>query len=90
MAALTLTIKEPDWDARLIAHPLAALVAANSGVLESLTISCEGLGDEGLRPLALPLPQNKRIVLLSCVRCGLSEDFMRDGARLRYAYRSTA
>jgi hypothetical protein len=77
LVSLKLTVKEPDWDARLIAHLLAALVAANS-VLESLRISCEGLGDEGLRPLALALPQNKHMVLLSCERCGLSEQFMRE------------
>ena len=88
LAVLTLTIKEPDWDARLIAHPLAALVAANSSVFECLRISCEGLGDEGLRPLALALPQNKHVVVLTCESCGLSEAFMRDCACLRHGYRS--
>ena len=78
LAALSLVIDDLDWDGMYMAHPLAALVAANSSELTCLKITCEKLGDEGFRPLALALPQNKTLVLLHCDECGLSEQFMRE------------
>ena len=57
---------------------LGALVAANTPALSELHLRGSELGDAGMLPMLMALPQNKYLQLLRCFDTGMSEAFARD------------
>ncbi len=57
---------------------LAALIAVNTPVLHTLSVSKCNLGDAGLAPLVHALQRNTHLKLLGCWGNGASEAFARE------------
>lgn len=65
-------------DRAAFAVALGALVAADAPALQKLTISCNALGDDGLRQVVNALPANRHLRELDCQINAMSAEFARD------------